>query len=105
MREIRQSGSEGGAGFIPVPTPILDATGRSRLQGTDIRRRGRGFGRGGLPNQFCAGDAGVECDEFRAVAFGKREQMSVGGVAGAGDVRGKNGRAEIVGQERYAAGR
>ena len=22
MREIRQSGSEGGAGYIPVPTPI-----------------------------------------------------------------------------------
>ncbi len=23
MREIRQSGSEGGAGYIPVPTPII----------------------------------------------------------------------------------
>ena len=24
MREIRQSGSEGGAGYIPVPTPIRE---------------------------------------------------------------------------------
>lgn len=29
MREIRQSGSEGGAGYIPVPTPINTGDGLS----------------------------------------------------------------------------
>jgi len=32
MREIRQSGSEGGAGYIPVPTPINESATTRALQ-------------------------------------------------------------------------
>ena len=38
MREIRQSGSEGGAGYIPVPTPI-NGRARPRLGVASLRPR------------------------------------------------------------------
>jgi hypothetical protein len=39
MREIRPSGSEGGAGSIPVPTPIEDAPASGRSKETAARER------------------------------------------------------------------
>jgi hypothetical protein len=50
MREIRPSGSEGGAGFIPVPTPIsllpfacfksVFSPARHRFQAANAKSRG-----------------------------------------------------------------